>query len=82
MDDHGVRDGAAMRRRQRLLVVATRAAVSLCSPRHCPPPLQLRPQGEDEGGGVRGQRGGRERDVLRPTGTEDPASGDAAGASV
>ena len=62
-------------------VGATRAAVSRCSPRRCPPP-QLRPQGEDEGGGVRGQRGGRERDVLRPEGTDDPSSGDAAGASV
>ena len=49
------------------LVVATRAAVDRCSPRHFSPP-QLRPQGEDEGGGVRGQRGGRSETYYAPRG--------------
>ena len=44
----------------------------------CPPP-QCTALGACGGGA---ERGGRARDVLRPTGTDAPASGDAAGTSV
>ena len=63
------------------LVVATRAAVDHRGSRRSPPPQRWTV--EEEGGGkAREARGGRERDVLRPTETEDPTSGNAAGASA
>ena len=74
----GQPSGAAQRRRQRRLRSWWRheqqsIAAALAAATH----RSTEPEDSHQG-----QRGGRERDVLRPTGTEDPASGGAAGASV
>ena len=69
---------SAWRRRQRpaALVASPRAAERRIGARRG---HSSQPSGT-EGGELRG--GGRGRDGQRPTGTEDPASGDAAGAAA